>query len=156
MVRPRLSSKAPIAEAGYKWGTVDETDAILMASLEQVQAEYKIDPKKVVLAGFYQGGYMAFCLGMRHAKLFRAVIPIAGVYHPEMASHEGIPVKDFPKFYIMIGGADPDYHNNRQALANLRKAKLPVELKYYPGVDKRMPPDTEHQLRKALSYSLNY
>ncbi|MFQ5490110.1 MAG: dienelactone hydrolase family protein [Phycisphaerae bacterium] len=141
---------------GYAWGTVDETDAILMASLDKVRAEYKINSRKIVLAGFAQGGYMAFSLGMRHAKLFRAVIPIGGLYHPQMASHKGIAVKDFPKFYIMVGRSDPDYDSNKLALDTLRKAGLPVELKFYPGVGKKMPPDTEHQLRKALSYSLNY
>lgn len=56
----------------------------------------------------------------------------------------------------MVVCLDPDYDNNKLALDTLGKAKLPVMLKFYPGVGKEMPPDTEHQLPKALGYSLNY
>ena len=51
----------------------------LAGLVQQVAAEYKCDPNKIVLAGHSRGGNGAWEMIEAHSELFSAAIPISGV-----------------------------------------------------------------------------
>jgi predicted peptidase len=60
-------------DEGVAW----EDDKVL-ALIDQVQAQFHVDPDRVYLTGLSMGGYGAWSLALRHADRFAAVAPISG------------------------------------------------------------------------------
>ena len=66
-----LSPQSPLDE----WWS-GETD-VLGALLDQVQAEYAVDPRRVVLTGQSMGGFGAWAMALKYPARFAAVVPVA-------------------------------------------------------------------------------
>lgn len=81
-VRPRPDLHLP---------TLDEKtcEASLMTRLDEVLASYPVDASRVFVAGFSQGGRLAFRLALLHPSRFRGAVPIAGPLAPEDVPLEG-------------------------------------------------------------------
>lgn len=104
---------------GYGWfplvpGTPPDADAFfrgadaLRAFLDQSVARYPVDPAKLVVAGFSQGGVMAYELALRQPERFAGVaglstwMPEPLIEHlPKTPGQEGLPV-------LMIHGTRDD------------------------------------------------
>lgn len=68
-----------VAPDGYGqviWRWMGEQD--VLDTLADVEANYHVDPDRVVLSGLSNGGMGAHMIGMRHAWRFSAVVAIAG------------------------------------------------------------------------------
>ncbi len=114
-----LCPQGPVAvpfgngEYGYGWfplraGTPPDIAAFQSASValrqfvDQSLQRYPIDPKKVVLAGFSQGGVMGYELALREPSRFAGLAALSTWFPPELAStlpklpklpeQEGLPV----------------------------------------------------------------
>lgn len=66
---------APDAPAAT-WSHPDSERAVL-AIVEQVKKDFKIDEKRTLVTGFSMGGHGAWFFAANHPKLFRAAIPMA-------------------------------------------------------------------------------
>lgn len=84
---------APQCPENIRWsnrdGEIDsqECDALrlVVQSLMEVRANYRIDENRIYLLGFSMGGYGAWELAARHPETFRKVVPIAGGGNPKWA-----------------------------------------------------------------------
>lgn len=56
---------------------VDDS-AYLLALIEQVQADYNVDPKRIYLAGHSNGGFMSYRMACDHADKIAAIASLAG------------------------------------------------------------------------------
>jgi len=72
---------------------------LLRDFVRQVVVRYPIDPERIVLAGFSQGGMMAFDLAMREPARFAGLVALSTWFPPQLAEdvpklpeHEGFPV----------------------------------------------------------------
>jgi len=75
----------------------DKVDAAvdqLREFLDEASARYPVDPRKVVVAGFSQGGMMAYSLAMRWPERFAALVGIGTAFPERLASqvtnHEAV------------------------------------------------------------------
>ncbi|OZB99169.1 phospholipase [Paenibacillus sp. XY044] len=68
-----------------------EEDA-LMALLDDVQHQYRVDPKRVYLTGLSMGGYGSWHLAAMYPGKWAAVVPICGGLEPKYAKQ----IKDIP------------------------------------------------------------
>lgn len=134
------------AGAGYQWGNVDEADAVVMAALEYAMKNHKIDPAKVVISGFSQGGMVTYAVAMRHPDKFCGAVPICGLWTNVTPPAKG------PKFFIMVGGEDQGLSSNKEAAASLEKAGYSANLAVYPGVGHALPSNRDEELAKALKF----
>ena len=57
--------------------------------LDEASARYPVDPRKVVVAGFSQGGMMAYSLAMRWPERFAALVGIATAFPERLAGQVG-------------------------------------------------------------------
>jgi len=58
------------------WDMADEKD--LLATVRKVMATFNVDPSRVLLTGFSQGGTYSYTFGLRSPELFRAIAPVGG------------------------------------------------------------------------------
>jgi predicted esterase len=150
---------APVVmgKAAFHWGGGDEGRAAEKRVLESVQlmrARHRIDTTRIILAGFSQGGYMAYLLGLKHTGLFRGAIPIAGGYdtifdrHLDQASRNGI------KYYIIIGELEPADRrsSNLEGLERMMDRGVSASLNAYSGVGHAFPGDADFELGRAIEW----
>ena len=71
----------PQARETWAAGSAD-SDAALKA-LDDVLANYKVDPKRVILTGLSMGGRGSWGLATEHPERFAAVVPICGPGEPD-------------------------------------------------------------------------
>ena len=142
------------ADAGFSWGVVEQGEYLVMRAIERARAGHNVDPKRIVLTGFSQGGGMCFTLGLRQPGLFAGVIPVAGVYEDRV---DPIPPQSratLPRFVIMNGADDREAENNRAAAERLKAINVPVLLRIYDNVGHAFPPNREVELDIALRFVL--
>jgi predicted esterase len=142
------------AGPGYSWHSVEDADTILGLTLDWLDERLAVDPERVVLTGFSQGGFIAMALGARHPELFAGVIPVAGGYIPEIDAPQPAPARGAPRYYFMVGSKDDAASQNRLAAADFTAAGYEVELRVLPGVGHVFPRETSRELRKALAFAL--
>jgi phospholipase/carboxylesterase len=58
------------------WSLKDEPRVI--DTVKQVASSYRIDPHRVLLTGFSQGGIYTFTFGLRNPHVFRGLAPVSG------------------------------------------------------------------------------
>ncbi len=58
------------------WDIADEKD--LLATIQKVMATFSVDPSRVLLTGFSQGGTYSYTFGLRSPDVFRAIAPVSG------------------------------------------------------------------------------
>lgn len=145
-------------ETRFHWGSVLETDMIVTHAVERATATYNIDPARIILSGFDEGGHMALRLGLKHPDKFCGVISVGAQYKgapPEMPRET--PTK-WPRFYLMIGANDMFggalAEENRKAAADLEARKVPVHLAVFPNVAHTFPPNRDEELNKAVEFVL--
>jgi phospholipase/carboxylesterase len=131
---------------GYGWYEVrrlgsqpdpDKVDAAvdqLREFLDEASARYPVDPRKVVVAGFSQGGMMAYSLAMRWPERFAALVGIGTAFPERLASqvtnHEA--VQRLPTM-VQHGRADQaiDMARARKSVEELRELKVPLVFREY-------------------------
>lgn len=56
----------------------EEREDLVLAALEQVRREFRIDPDRVALTGLSQGGHGVWYIGARHPRVFSCLAPVCG------------------------------------------------------------------------------
>jgi predicted peptidase len=88
---------------GYSWSDMIDP---LNALLDQIQATYLVDPKRIYLTGLSMGGYGAWGFALRYPGRFAAVVPIAGGYEGSRGVPDNIcELRDVP-IWAFHGGGD--------------------------------------------------
>ncbi len=93
-----VSPQCPGAES---WGQPGQ-QKLLVALLDHVIKEYKVDEERIYLTGLSMGGFGSWRLAADHPERFAAVAPICGGGKPEDAEK----LKNLP-IWVFHGTADP-------------------------------------------------
>jgi phospholipase/carboxylesterase len=113
---------------------VDAAVDQLREFLDEASARYPVDPRKVVVAGFSQGGMMAYSLAMRWPERFAALVTIGSAFPERLASevtnHEAL--AQLPTM-VQHGRADQaiEIARARKSVEALRELKVPVTFREY-------------------------
>ncbi|HEX9879065.1 MAG TPA: hypothetical protein VGB25_02595 [Candidatus Binatia bacterium] len=130
---------------GYAWfssGNLDDTDvrAILSARDELEEflaaclARYAIDPARLVVLGFSQGGVMAYSLALGEPGRFAALAALSTRLPPALLDHfPSTPATERLPTLIQHGSADSmiAVDRAREAVEALRRVKVPVIYREY-------------------------
>jgi predicted esterase len=138
---------------GRGWGDVEEADAVVQLTLEYVRRRFDVDPDRVVLTGFSQGGAMATAVGLRHPNLFVGVIPMAGGYLPDVDAPDPA-AGNGPRYYFMVGSRDRVADEVRRAATDFDAAGFEVNLRVVGETGHTFPRRTRSELRRALRFVL--
>ena len=89
-----------------------------------------------IITGFSQGGAMSFVVAVRHGKLVRMAMPIAGWLPKSLMPPEGADLSALPPIHAFHGEADdrvlPD--PTKEAIAALHAGGAKANLSLYPSV----------------------
>lgn len=100
-------------------GIPDETD--VLACLDDALAAFAIDPDRVHLAGFSQGGKGALLIGLKNAARFASIVEGAG---PSDAWQGQLWSPGFPDFAAAAGGPAAGAHGETLALWYAQSARF--------------------------------
>ena len=97
---------SPLGDGEYEFWAKDEMIDPLFTLLEEIQAEYPIDEKRVYLTGNDMGGNGVWAIGLRYPEYFAALAPVAGYYGwPPKVPENICDLKDVP-VWAFHGGRD--------------------------------------------------
>jgi phospholipase/carboxylesterase len=131
-----LALQAGPGQVGYGWfpltggGEADPAEVrkgieALQRFIDSALATYPVDPRKVALLGFSQGGVMAYALALHHPAAYAGLVALSSWLPDEMA--EAIPANpELANLQTLVihGTKDPMIsidlaHESREALAKL-------------------------------------
>lgn len=117
---------SPQCPTGHWWQPHE-----LNALLDQIQADYRVDPDRVFLTGLSMGGFGTWDLAMNYPNRFAAIAPMCGSGNVGRVRF----IKDLP-IWVFHGDADPTVPVARsdEMVAALKKAGADVKYTRYPGV----------------------
>lgn len=126
----------------------------LNSLVNAVTRDHGLDPERMALLGFSQGGYFAGYHGIRYAKRYRGLSVIGARVKDEVLEKEMRKAKDL-SVLLQHGRKDRavPLRLAEQSLKALEGAGVPVELKTYDcghSVTRRQLTDTRAWLKKVL------
>lgn len=136
---------------GFSWTFRDEAEWWVLRVVERVAAKHRIDPQRVILAGFSQGASAALTVGLAHPDRFAGLLAIAGHYDAHLMPP---PPEGGPRVYLLAGARDPAVQTFREARVNLEAAGLDVRLRVIAGLGHAYPQRSEAELAEALEFLL--
>ena len=147
MICPQGPLETPISPeaVGYAWypmsmGGPPDVDVMLSSQrklrefLDQCLKQYPIDPKKLVVLGFSQGGVMAYGLALANPERFAALAALSTWLPNEMV--EKIKLSDAVQSLstlVQHGTQDPmiEVDRARSSVVQLRALRVPVTFREY-------------------------
>ena len=126
----------PISMGGARPAEAEVETAVAAAGafVDEAMARYPIDPRKLVLLGFSQGGVMAYNLALRQPQRFAALVAMSTWFPPELAQ-KAVDTQSLQQLPTLIqhGSADQaiEVARARQSVEILRSLKLPLTYREY-------------------------
>ena len=148
MICPQGPLETPIGPeaVGYAWypmshGGVPDVEAMLsqqkklQAFLDECLKSYPIDPKKLVVLGFSQGGVMAYSLALANPARFAALAVLSSWLPKELLPRLNVTdaVQSLPTL-VQHGTQDPmiEIARARSSVETLRQLRVPLTFREYP------------------------
>ncbi len=153
VAQPQAST--PISTTAYAWDDPARSEQEVLGHHARLLADYTVDPDRVVLAGFSQGGTLALRLALSGALPARGVIavcPSGGAAAEQVASLVPQGAARRVRTYLVTGERDYALDSTRALGRALAAAGAPVGLVVEPHLGHRYPPDLPHVLERGLSF----
>ena len=148
MICPQGPLETPIGPeaVGYAWypmsnGGAPDVEAMLssqkklQAFLDECLKSYPIDPKKLVVLGFSQGGVMAYSLALANPGRFAALAVLSSWLPKELVPRLNVTdaVQSLPTL-VQHGTQDPmiEIARARSSVETLRQLHVPLTFREYP------------------------
>lgn len=147
------SAEISLTPGLFVWNDGERARRDVVAHVERLVREERIDPERIVLGGFSAGSLRALQLAYGPALHARAAIAVGPWIPPEevetLASAR--PVRTF----IAVGDQDKGGYAGSVALAErLRARTVAVRLEVIPGHGHDLPPGWDRRLGDALDFAL--
>ena len=147
MICPQAPLETPIGPeaVGYAWypmsnGGSPDTEAILssqkklQAFLDECLKRYPIDPRKLVMLGFSQGGVMSYSLALQNPERFAALAVLSSWLPKELLPRLNVTaaVRSLPTL-VQHGTQDPmiQVERARTSVELLRELRAPLTFREY-------------------------
>jgi phospholipase/carboxylesterase len=146
VICPQGPMEVPVGPVvGYGWFPIrmgtppreDQIDEAVDRASEFIDAalkRYPVNPRKLVMLGFSQGGVMAFRLAFRSPERFAALVGISTWFPPELKQNlsNNDAIQQLPTL-LQHGRADDmiELSRAKESLEHLRELKVPVTFREY-------------------------
>jgi predicted esterase len=147
------SAEIALTPGLFVWNDGERAQRDVIGHVERLVREQRVDPERVVVAGFSAGSLRALQLAYGpgiHARAAIAVGPWIPIDEVD-ALASARPVRTF----IAVGDRDRGGYAGSVALAErLREQEIPVRLEVIPGHGHDLPPRWDAMLGDALDFAL--
>lgn len=148
LICPQAPLETPIGPeaVGYAWypmssGRMPDVEAMvssqrkLQAFLDQCSNKYPIDPKKLAVLGFSQGGVMSYSLALPNPQRFAALAVLSSWLPKELLQRLNVTdaAQSLPTL-VQHGTDDPmiEVARARSSVETLRELNVPLTFREYP------------------------
>ncbi|RUL89731.1 family 16 glycoside hydrolase [Tautonia sociabilis] len=122
---------AVFPQARETWSADSQDARRALAALDEVMADYAVDPTRVVLTGLSMGGMGTWSIGSAHPERFSALVPICGPGDPDRAEA----IRTLPVWGFVGDGDSARILSGMRAMVRaLREVGAPVRYIEYRGV----------------------
>ena len=152
LIEPALLDLGAIIVApdcpGAGWANKTSESAV-MALLNRIMKNYKIDNKRVLVTGYSMGGVGTWYFAARYSQVFSAAIPVSGVPPPETIAM----IKDIP-VYVIHSPQDEVFPigQTEKAVAKLKSKGVSARLVAIEGIGHYQIPRFVESLRAAIPW----
>ncbi len=136
---------------GFNWVDVDHADVLVQCTLKHMRKLYKIDDRRIILAGYGQGALMASKLGTLRPEEFAGIVATDIWYTPNRDAPSKATGTRLPRFYFITDQREAPASVSRQAAEDFGKAGYTVEITTYARVYHTMPQGHREVCRQALA-----
>jgi predicted esterase len=146
-------SSQQIADGLYVWDDLKRTQREAKAHYKALCSEFPVDPERVVLAGFSQGGGRALWLALTHVIPARGFIGL-GPYLDEidtLAPTVPAHVRNL-RTYLISGAEEQDEGMFAKIETLCASRSVPFHQEILPAVGHEYPSDFAPILRRALTF----
>ena len=126
---------APKAKKIAGW-TLNEAEFVHDA-VEQVQGRYSIDPNRIFLHSYSQGGRFAYHLAFKYRDLFRGIAVAGAALRQRPPENSRL---NRLQFYLTCGTKDPSYKLVGRTASGLRRLKYPAVFTPVTEAGQKYPP----------------
>ena len=147
-------SSQVVAPGGYGWADRDRTAREVRGHYEMMVRDYPVDPSRVVLAGFSQGGTAAVFIGLSGLVRARGILGVACA--PQDLNDVQKAVRDTSvrqmRLYLLVGDKDHLFKRVTDFGEVLKSAGMAVQLEVRPALGHELPDDFNLSLATALEF----
>ena len=149
-------SSYQVADGLYTWDNLDRTVDEAKIHYEALCRDFPIDPKRVVLGGFSQGGGRAVWLALTQAIPVCGVIGVGPYLNEIDTLAPTLPQKPVPnvRFYVVSGAEENDEGMFAKIGALCAEKGIPFQHEIIPGIGHEYPPNFEQFCERALKFIL--
>jgi predicted peptidase len=126
-----LNNREQLRDALATWSDQDDEGKRVLATLKEVERDFRVDPDRVYLTGISMGGFGTWSLATSHPDLWAAIAPICGGGDP----HSAAKIRHLP-CWCFHGDADTaiPVNKSRAMIKALWAADGHPNYTEYPGV----------------------
>ncbi len=139
---------------GFHWMYVDESEWLVLRTVEWVTARHKIDQERMILTGFSQGANVSMQVSTKHPDAFDGVIVCCGHYEPHAQPLSDRNASIWPRYALLTGDRDEGAKSNRDFAEALKARGIAVDLRVYKGMGHSLPRAKEKELKEAVEFVL--
>ena len=163
-------SSQPISSEEYCWDDLGRSARDVAWACKQVQSKYKIDPDKVILAGFSQGAALAMSLTLDKTFPCRGFIAVAAsdwvVPEDKPANQRDQPSEAFASFIrgkdvrglkgvIIMGEKDAFLSKVKMLVAGMVERGFNCKIDVVQNLGHEFPTDFERRLESSTNFLLS-
>ena len=138
---------------GFQWGRLEDAFYRVEGAIERAAERFPVDRRRVILAGFSQGGYISLAGALRHPPRFAGVVAIGScnTMSFELAAAD---TQDLPRIYIGIGSEDRSHDDCRPMVETYEAAGFEAKLRVYKGYGHVFPQNYKWEIDRAFKFVL--
>ena len=141
--------EAPVQSGHWSWG--DAASAVVHRAITLAAQQILVNPRQVYLAGFSQGGNLAYRLAAQSPSRYAGVAALGAPFHAECFSAV---TKSRTRFYIGTGREDALLWAAQEAMQLLTPIAAGVQLDIYEGVGHGLPQPMDSTLIRLMQWLL--
>ncbi|MEW5870426.1 MAG: hypothetical protein AB1894_14215 [Chloroflexota bacterium] len=138
----------------YCWDDLETAESEAQAHLATLQAQYPLDPQRVILGGMSQGGGLAIWLACSRKLAASGFIGVAPFMRWMDEVGPQLPQGRIPgvRGCLITGGQDHDEGMFERIEGLLQAHEIPYQRQNYPDLAHAFPPDFEQRLPEMLAF----
>ncbi|OGU37004.1 MAG: hypothetical protein A2068_07650 [Ignavibacteria bacterium GWB2_35_6b] len=143
-----MSEKKDSADLAWN----ENSDFMILSCMDRVAEKVNLNPDKIFVGGFYEGGTLAYKLGFKYSQIFKGVAAISAKL-PEYYKTENLDFLKSTKFFITAGEFESDIKPDAdKALELMIKYSILTQHIIYFNVEKGLPEPMQPELKKIVKH----
>jgi predicted esterase len=145
-------STQPLFPGSYCWDDAGQGMANLLFYFEEIRSKYPVDPQRVVLAGFSQGGGMAIHTALSGRIGARGFIGIASWWHEPASLVPQTEAARLVRGYFITGEKDHTFDTAKEIQKVLKANNIQFDEETHPDLAHEFPSDFEKSFDRAIDF----